>query len=196
MVTDRGTSKYTEKGPPSANLSTWIPTLLRFDLIRTCPVRKWRISAWSMVRHAVCVMNTFLRKSMGMEKAVTLPACILKVSGSTTEFYTGVHFLWFALVRLGKFRDNVMNYLTTTSFPVRKGIIWRHCTVSNSRCRYIVCKQSMICVQYYIANKNFIVPKTTGLGTMNYTIYRIVIFHSSWAICNDLSTKLPLCVFY
>ena len=60
---------------------------------------------------------------MGMEEAVTLPTCILMVSDSTTEFYTGVHFSWFALVHLGKFRTDVMNYLTTASFPLRKGII-------------------------------------------------------------------------
>jgi len=45
-----------------------------------------------MVRHVLCVINTFLRKSIGMEEAVTLPTCILKVSGSTTEFDTEVQF--------------------------------------------------------------------------------------------------------
>ena len=76
-----------------------------------------------MVRHVICVINTFLGKSIGMVEAVTHSTCILKLSGSTTEFDTDVQSLWFALIRLGTFRENVLNYLTTPSFPVRKGTI-------------------------------------------------------------------------
>ena len=97
-----------------------------------------------MVRHAICVINTFLGKSMGIEEAVTRSTCILKVGGSTTEFDTDVQSLWLALIRLGKFRENVVNYLTTASFPLRKVIVWCYCTFSNSRSRLIVFKQSMI----------------------------------------------------
>ena len=143
MIIDRGISKCTEKDTPIANLSTWIPTLLRFDLIRTYPVRKWRISAWGMVRHAVCVINTCLY--IGQDGRSGNPSDLHSedIRLGYWVWYRNTVW-WFALARLGKFWDNVMNYLTTASFPVRKGIIWRHCTFRNSRNRHIVFKQSMI----------------------------------------------------
>jgi hypothetical protein len=79
-----------------------------------------------MLCHAVCVINTCLRKSIRLDEAVTLPTSFLKVSGSNTEFDSDLQFLWFAFDRLDKSRDNVVNYLPAASFPflsvVRKGI--------------------------------------------------------------------------